>query len=184
MTDSTEYELAETLGEAAAHELAAGEMGQYLKQDKLDTHDGDDIKKFLPDYQEVLGHFEAYTGMIDEVREEANDWVPTDVSYREEHLPEGPVSEEHALVAGYVLEKQALEHAQEAIEAADGTEYSFLINGSGESIPHSLSDIAREENEEMREIEDRLLDDDTYDFESEEELEEFETPEDVTEAFV
>lgn len=178
MSEYTEDDVAAALGEAAAHELAAGEFGTYLKTDHLNTHDGEDIKQDLPDFNEVMPHFDAYTGMIRELGYNANEQVP-DKSHRD-RLPDSPVDEESALLAGYVLERQAREYAEEAINVAQETSYSFLVNGRGETIQFSLSDIQREEHDEVREIEDLLVEDDAYSVDSRDELHEnFETLDDV-----
>jgi hypothetical protein len=170
--------LAEQLGKAAAHERAAGELGSYLKNDQLNSHDGEDIQQDLPDRQEVTPHFNAYITMIQETGAWANDHVPQ-LSYRGQ-LPDEPIDEESALLAGYVLERQAREYAADAIDTARGTEYEFLIHGSGETVQFSLSDIQREENEEMREIEDTLVEDDEYGVDSRDELRNtYETLDDV-----
>ncbi len=178
MTDYSDDDLVAALGEAAAHELAAGEFGTYLKTDHLNTHDGEDIAQDLPDYNEVMPHFEAYTGMIRELGYRANEQVPAK-SHRD-RLPDSPIDEESALLAGYVLERQAREYAQDAIEVAGNTPYQFLVNGRGETIQFSLSDIQREEHDEVREIEDLLVEDDTYSITDREEMHEnFETLDDV-----
>lgn len=181
MGDS-ENVLAEALGEAAAHEMAAGQLGFYLKQDKLESRslDGDEVAQRLPDYNEVLGHFGAYTSMLDEIGEEANDWVPTGKTYMDTPLLDGDISEQDALLAGYVLERQAREYANEAIAIAEDSGMRGLVSGTTDSRQDSLSDISAEENEEMRDIEKLLVGDSDYDFDDRDQLlDQYETLDDI-----
>lgn len=151
MTTYTDDDLAEVLGDAAAHEHAAGWIG-YLMQDKLqESLDGADVAQdYLPDLQSIQPHLDEYATMIDQMGHDAANYASADLARQYEQLiPSGSITPEYGLAVAGFLEREAERYARVALDVAEQTE-------KGRFYKSSIEAIGRDEQGEAQEIR-RLL---------------------------
>lgn len=148
MTQYTEEDLADGLGEAYAGELASMRAYQLLSRDVGWTTAGHIEEDIRLDAQDEFNHSQQYADMLETMGRDVSDHAQ-DHNY-DAIVPDDHTDVESALAGVWYLENEGMALDQEIIEIARATGYQDFVN--------TVGTILGDEREHRNEVEEYLED--------------------------